>query len=342
MPLEGFTRFRRHQVGKQSALLTPVAATRVLPYRGPILVNPARTFPDVDTGSLDPVMAPFAGAKAVTATWAGQMAYNDLPYTLAMAGKGGITPASSGTARTWTFPYASLTADSFEYITDEWGDDTSDAASPSDGMVGIGGVINSYTLGFGQDLLPFALASNNVYANASLQTNRTPGLTVDTSPTWIYGTDTSFYLDPTAGGIGVTKWLDAIRGISWSWNNNLDLKRFANGSDTRFALSGFGRGEREILLTVILEKTTASINEAGTLDDDPVPDRFIRVETISPVLASAGLPYRWTRDVCANLISRADGEIGGNATITLVYRIKYNAALTFAVKDVVVTTLGAL
>lgn len=342
MPLQGFTRFRKHQVGLQTVLLTAVPATRVLPYRGALVVNPARTFPDVDTGSLDPIMAPFAGAKSVTGTWAGQMAYNDLPYTLAAAGKGGVTPASSGTARTWTFAYASLTADSFAYLTDEWGDDTSDAATPSDGIVGIGGVINSYTLGFGQDLLPFALASNNVYANAALQTNRTTGLTVDTSPTWIYGTDTSYYLDASAGGIGGTVWTDAIRGISWSWNNNLDLKRFANGSNTRFALSGFGRGEREILLTVILEKTTASINEAGTLDDDPVPDRFIRVQTISPVAASAGIPYSWTRDCAANLISRADGEIGGNATITLTYRIKYNATLTFAVKDIVVTTLSAL
>lgn len=344
MPLQGFTRFRKHQVGKQSAILTAVPATRVLPYRGPIVINPNRTFPDVDTGSLDPILAPFSGVLNVTSTWAGKQAYNDLPYILSLSGKGGVTP-TGGTAKTWTYTYSSLTADSFDYISDEWGDDTSDAASPSDGIQAYGGVINQYSLGFGQDLSPFDLSTQNIYAAANLQTNRTPSLTVDTSPTWVYGGDSEWFVDTVPGSIGVTKWTDAIRGITWDWNNNLDEKRFANGtnsSNPRFRLSGFGRGARVITVTVILEKTAESINEAGTLDDDPVPTRYLQQKTTSNVIITGSTPYSWTRNCRAVLISRADGEIGGNATITLQYAIEYDPTLLYAVKDVVVNTLAAL
>ena len=58
MPFQGFTRFRRHQVGKQSSFTSNTSATRRLPYRGAIVVDPARTDPDVDVGSIDLVMAP--------------------------------------------------------------------------------------------------------------------------------------------------------------------------------------------------------------------------------------------------------------------------------------------
>lgn len=344
MPLQGFARFRKHQVGVQSAILTAVPATRVLPYRGPIVINPNRTFPDVDTGSLDPILAPFSGVLNVTSTWAGKLAYNDLPYTLSMAGKGGVTPTGA-TAKTWTYTYASLTADSFDYITDEWGDDTSDAATPSDGIQAYGGVVNQYTAGFGNDLTAFDLSTQNIYAAANLQTNRTPGLTVDTTPTWVYGAGAEWFVDTVPGSIGITKWTDAIRGISWDWNNNLDQKRFANGvnsSNSAFRLSGYGRGSREITVTVVLEKTTQSINEAGTLDDDPVPARYLRMKVTSPVIITGVTPYSWVRDCRAVLISRADGEIGGNSTITLVYRAEYDPTLLFAVKDVVVNTLAAL
>lgn len=330
MPIQGFTRLRYHQVGKQSAIATAVAATRVLPYRGAIKVQPNRTYPDVDTGSLDPNLAPFSGAKNITANWTGKLAFNDLPYLLALAGKGGITPTGS---YTWTFTYASLSADSFEYITDEWGDDT----NATDGIQAYGGVINDYTLGFDNTLTAWDVNANLVYANANLATAKTGALSVDSSPTWVYGANTQFNLDTVYTAMGLTVWPDTVHAGSWSWNNNLDQKRFANGSNPAFALSGYGRGAREITFTVEVAKTAASIAEANTLTTDPVPTRFIQTKVISPTSG-----YTWTRTAAVNLISREDGEIGGNTTIKLTYRVIYNANLTYAIKDVVVNTLASL
>jgi len=337
VPIAGFTSFRRHQVGKQSAILTPVAATRVLPYRGPIVINPNRTQPDVDDGSLDPIMAPFNGPKDVTGTWDGKLAFNDLPYTLAAAGKGGET-SSGATAKTWVFDYASLTADSFEYLTDEWGDDT----NASDGIQAYGGVIDSYTVGFPETLEAFDLSAQLIYANANMATARTGALTLDTSPTWVYGADTELFVDTTAGGLGGTKWTDAVHALTWNWQNNLDRKRFANGSGTRFSLAGYGRAERTIDLVVTLAHTTQTMAEAATLDDDPVPARYIRMKATSPTIITGAIPYSWQRDAAMRLISRTDGEIGGNTTIILTYRAFYDSTLTYAVQDTVVNTLTAL
>ena len=121
MPIQGFTRFRKHQVGLQGSFSSNTVGDPRPPLRGPIVVDPARTEPDVDVGSLDPILAAFAGAAQYTGTWEGPMAYNDAPYYWALALKG-ATITGGGAAKTHTIQAASLTAD-FAYITDQWGDD---------------------------------------------------------------------------------------------------------------------------------------------------------------------------------------------------------------------------
>lgn len=333
-PIAGFTRFRKHQVGKQSALLTAVAATRILPYRGAIVVNPNREDPDVDVGSLDPILAPFSGAKEVSANWAGKAAYDDLPYIYALGLKGGVTPSTN----VWTYALASLTADSFDYITDEWGDDT----SASDGIRAYGGVIDSFTLGFDENLGAFDVSADLVYADADLATDRTAALTLDETPNWVYGADTVLYLDTTAGAIGTTAVVDALHGAQLSVQNNLDRKRFANGSNTRFKLAGYGRGARVIELQVTLAKTTATMAEAATLDDDPVPNRYLEVLTVSPEIVTGSTVYRNSWRMPGRLVSREDGEIGGNSTIILTYRAFYSSTLTYAFRAAVTNGLSAL
>lgn len=54
MPIQGTTRYRKHQVGTQTSFASNTGATRILPYRGAIKIAPNRTQPDVDLGSLDP------------------------------------------------------------------------------------------------------------------------------------------------------------------------------------------------------------------------------------------------------------------------------------------------
>jgi hypothetical protein len=104
MPIQGFRRFRKHQVGVQSSFTSNTSATRVLPYRGAIDVDPALVIPDVDTGSLDPMLAPYAGAAVYGGTWGdGKLAYDDAPYLWALLIKSSGAPTGGGTAKTHTF-----------------------------------------------------------------------------------------------------------------------------------------------------------------------------------------------------------------------------------------------
>ena len=336
MPFQGFTRLRRHQAGKQSAFASNTAATRRLPYRGAIVVNPERTDPDVDVGSLDPILAPFAGPMEVTGSWEGKLAYDDAPYLWSGLIKSGVTP-TGGTAKTWTYQAASLTADDFEYFTDEWGDDVS-----SDYIIGGSGVIDSLEVGFSEDLAAFDVNAALVYARAQIGSGPTGGLSVDDTPQWVYGADTEVFLDSAHGSIGTTKLTDAVRGVTLTISSNLDQKRFANGSNTRFQLAGYGRGAREIELAITAEKSTAWIAEAATLDDAVAPERFIEIRTTSPEIITGSTPWSHSIRLPVHLFSRSDGEIGGNTNITLTYRGYYDADLGYALRVVVVNTLSAL
>ena len=339
---QGFTRFRKIQVGKQSVINTAVPATRVLPYRSAIVLNPNRTDPDVDVGSLDPVIAPYATAQDVTMSGAaGPLTFNDLAVRLSAGVKGGVSPTGSAAAGyTWTYTAASLTADSFDYYSVETGDDTSD--SGGSGILGFGGVINQFAQTMPEDLGPWTVSDDWVFSGATYG-NRTGSLSVDSNPSFAFGADTSFYLNTTAGSIGATQITDAVRGASLTINNNLDLKRYANGSNTRFNLGGYGRGPRTIELTLTVEKTAAMIAEAITLDDTPVPNRYIKVSINSTENAgSGGTKAKAEFFLPVRLISVTEGEIGGNTNYQFTYHGFYDSTLTYAFKSVVINSLSAL
>jgi len=336
VPIQGFTRFREHQVGSQTSISSNTAATRTLPYRGPIKIEPNREQPDIDEGSLDPITAPFAGAKEVTATWEGKEAYNDAPYLWAGLIKSGVTP-TGGTAKTWTFTAASLTADPTQFFTDEWGDDVT-----TDWINAGGGTIDKLEVGFDDDLGAWDVSADLIYANAITGTGPTGNIVLDSAPTWVYGADSEVYLDTVAASIGTTRLVDAVHGAKLTVNNNLDQKRFANGSNTRFQLAGYGRGAREIMLELRVAKTTATIAERATIDDDPIPNRYLEVRTTSPAIITGSTPYSQSIRLPARLITAEDDEIGGNSIIVLTYRGFYDATLTYALRAVVVNTLASL
>lgn len=337
MPIQGFTRLRYSQIGKQTVIGTSVAATRRLPWRDILDVNPNRTDPDVDTGTLDPAIIPYPAAKEVRWSPTGLLTFDDLPYRLSAGLLGGVTPTGAG-PYTWTYTLASLTADDFDYFTVETGDDT----AASDGIEGFGGVANVLNEEMPEDLGPWNFNDEWYFAGATLATDKTGALTVDDTPAFVFGADTVVYMDSAAGSIGITPITDAVHAVSINVNNNLDEKRFANGSNVRFDLAGYGRGPREIELVLTLAKTTATMAEAATLDDSPVPQRFFKVSTTSTEIAGGVTPYRYDRLGCFTLRSREDGEIGGNSTIILTYRAMYNSTLTYAYKAVCVNALSAL
>jgi hypothetical protein len=336
MPIQGLTRFRRHQWGKQSSFSSNTAATRRMPWRGAIVVDPARTDPDVDVGSLDPVLAPHLGPQTVTAGLeVTALSYDDAPYYWSALVKESVI-TGGGANKTHTIQAASLTADDFPYFTDEWGDDVS-----SDYIIGGSGVGDSGEIGFGDDLGVWTGSLDMIYARAQLGTGPTGGLVIDDTPQWIYGAHTEVYLDTVYTAIGTTKLTDAVHGATVRISNNLDQKRFANGSNTAFQLSGYGRGPREIEVELVLAKTTATVAEFVTLDDSPVPERFIELRTTSPETIN-GANYSQSIRLPGRLISRSDGELGGNSTVTLTYRGYYDSDLGYAVRVVIVNGLSAL
>lgn len=336
MPIQGFTRFREHQVGSQTSISSNAAATRVLPYRGPITVEPNREQPDIDEGSLDPITAPYAGAKDIESSWEGKLAYNDAPYLWAGLIKSGVT-ATGATAKSWVFQAASLTADPTQLFTDEWGDDVT-----TDWITAGGGTIDSLEVGFDDDLGAWDVNADLVYADAELGAGPTGGLVLDSAPTWVYGADTEVFVDTAYGSIGTTKWTDTVHGAQVTVNNNLDRKRYANGSNTRFQLAGYGRGAREIEVELRVAKSAVAIAERATLDDDPIPNRYLELRTTSPVIITGSTPYSQTIRVPARLVTAEDDEIGGNSIIVLTYRGFYDSNLGYALRATVVNTLASL
>lgn len=333
----GLTRLRFNQVGKQSVLGTAVAATRRVPWRGAVVYNPNRTDPDVDVGSIDPIIAPYILNPETSWNPTGPLTFNDLPIRLSAGLMGGISPTGA-TAKTWTYQVASLTQDAFDYWTNEFGDDT----EATDTIVAFGGLADSLEETMGEDLGPWTLSDNWVFASATLGANGTNSLAVDTDPEFVFGGDTAVYMDTVAGSIGITPTPDSIHQSTIRVTNNLDKKRFANGSNTRNQLAGYGRGARQIELVLTVAKTSQWITEAATLDDTPTPARFFRVSTTSTELAAAANPYKYNREGAFRLFERADQEIGGNAVIQLTYRAFYDSTLGYAYKATVVNTLAAL
>lgn len=338
MAVQGLTRLRFNQVGKQSVIGTAVAATRRVPWRGPVVYNPNRTDPDVDVGSLDPIIAPYSTGPDVTWNPTGPVTFNDLPIRLSGGLMGGISPTGGGTAKTWTYQVASLTADTFDYWTNEFGDDT----EATDTIIGSGGVAESLEETLPEGLGPWTLSDNWLFADATLGQNGTNSLVVDPAPVFAFGADTTIYLDSVAASIGITPLTDAVHGATVRVTNAFDKKRYANGSNTRFAVQGYGRGPRVIEFVLTLAKTAATIAEAASLDDTPTPNRFIKISTVSTETAQAATPYKYDRQGAFRLFERAEGEIGGNATIILTYRAYYDATLGYAYKATVVNTLTAL
>jgi hypothetical protein len=339
---QGFVRFRKIQVGKQSVIGTAVAATRVLPYRSLMVYDPQRTDPDVDTGTLAPTLAPYPVAPTVTMDGAeGPLAYNDLVVRLSAAGlPGGVTPTGNGlSGYTWTFQAADLTADTFDYYSVQTGDDTSDSAGA--GTNAFGAVINVFSQSMDEGLGPWTVSDDWIAAGA-VYGNRTAALNVDSTPEWVFGADTLIYRDIVAGAIGTTAITNAVRGATLTVNNNLDQKRYADGSNVRFNLSAFGRGLREITLDLVLEKTTQTIAMAATLDDPSVIMEYFKISSNSLELAGTVNTHRADIFLPMRLKSIDNGEIENNTNWTFHYTGYYDPTLLYSFRAVVLNSLSAL
>jgi hypothetical protein len=351
VPIQGFTRFRKRQWGYQgsnsSVINTKATATRVIPWKGVPVVNLNLTWPDQDEGSLDPITAPYQTASDITAAVAGPLNYNDAVYLFDCGLLGGVVVAGGGAAKTWTYQPPSLTASPLGMFTEEYGDDVL-----TDWWQLTGGIMEDFTLTGDNSMGPLQLAGNMRYAQWKSTgstdhpvsgTVPTAALVVDASPTPIFLGDMELLLDPTAAAIGTTKITDAVEGIVLSVKNTLDKKRYANGSNTRFAVQGYGLSGREITLELTLAKTSQTVGVLQENDlwfDDTPAKRFCELRFTSPVIITGSTPYSLSIRLPYYYITRADGANGNNAQIMLTGKAVYDATLTYAIRASVVNNLA--
>jgi hypothetical protein len=352
VPIQGFVRFREHQwalQGSNSATISTPAnpATRVVPLSGVPSVNRNVTFDDVDEGSLDPIQSPYFGALDITETLTGPTMYDDLPWYLALGVKGPGSP-SGATAKTWTIQASSLTADPVVLVTEEFGDDVT-----TDWYQLFGGTAESLTFSgelttpvetnIGLRFAGFKQTGSTAYPVTG--TVPTAALTVDSTPQRVFLDDAEIFINDTAGAIGTTKISDALASFELGIDNTLDQKRYANGSNTRFQIAGYGRGEREITLTAQWHKQSTIVGTGSESDDwmaATPTKRFVELKFTSPEIITGSTPYSWSVRGAMFYTTREDTEINGNTTVTLTGRFVYDSDLAYAFRSVVVNTLASL
>lgn len=360
MPIAGgFTRFRKIQAGYQGSnfsahYATAVAATRVLPWSGVPDVNPNWTFPEVETGTLGDAVSPYRVRGDFTHPTTGQLTYNDLPFILNASLKANNAPTGGGSAKTWTFqPAETGSPDPLGFILFEFGDDVGDPAgeTPADWFQEIGGLIETVTITGPDDMGPLNHSATwrfgKVLSTGSTDfpasgTVPTAGLSVDSTPNYIYLADCELYINDTSGAIGTTKISDALHALELTITNNYDLKSFANGSNSRFQIHSIGRGKQEIDLALTFAKTSDTVgvgSEADDWYDASSITRYIELRFTSPEIITGSTPFSLSIRMPVVWLTRADGEIGGNSTVTLTGRAIYDSGLGYRIRAVDVCEL---
>ncbi len=323
-PILGVTRLRAFQLGLETTPLTQHAATRRMPWSFTPSVDPHWTTPTADTGTLDPAIAPYRQASDITGTSTGECYANDMPNLLSAAIMGGISATTSGTAKTWTYAPASTSQDVFDTFTGEWFDDAT-----GDAQAYPGGVVEQVTFTYPQDLGPITHSADWRFSNVVYPATPTGALSVDTQPTPLFAADTVLSINDTAGSIGITPFQNQVYDIAITLTNNLDIKRFQNGSNTRFQVANYGRGARAFSLVVTFAKATQAIAEAVKWLGSAPTERFFEINTQSTALASAGIPYSLRWRVPGYWFTRTEETINSNTGFQLMANAIYDSTLTY-------------
>ena len=337
-PIAGITRLRQLQAGKETTFKTAVAATRRLPWQMQnFTIDPHWTFPQADTGTLDMAIAPYGLASDLTGTWGGPLASNDMPTVISAGVMGGLSLTGAGAAKTLTAAPASTSQDVFDTYTLEWGDDSTDVWQL------LGCVIESFTLTYPQDQGPINLSANwRFAATGTYPATFTAGLSVDAAPVYLFGADTEFYVDDAFGSIETTKLTDIAHSATFTVTNNVDPKRFSNGSNTRFQVQNYGRGERTVTFSLVGAKQSAWVSEASKWIAANPTERFFGIKTTSTVNAQASTPHSLDIRMPGYWLTRSEQTVNSNTAFDLQAHNIYDTNLGYPFRMVSVSTRTAL
>lgn len=324
-PLPGHVRFRAYQMGPESAMNTPVPATRRYPGRFTPNLNPNWTDPDIDTGTLGHAVPPYRLAPTYKGQYTGPLAFDDIPTFMTGIYKP-VTPSPSGAAITWLCLPAETTVDNFQTQTAEWGDEVT-----GDQFQYYSGVLEKLALAFPENLAPATVTADFVFSGISYPHTMTAALNVDAAPVWVYGADTTLALDTTAGGIGGTVLSKSLHGATITITQALDPKLFMDGAANRFLIQNYGRGLREIEFSGSFAKSASALQAAADWLNANAQKRFLSLKTISPtVIPTTAVPYSSEHRFAGYWYTRTEAVYGTNNTgLALVCRTVYDSTLTY-------------
>ncbi len=325
MPVQGLVRLRRHQLSRQPAHGDAVPATRAYPFQGVPSVDLAWTDPEIDSGSRDPVAAPYRGAPDMTFPInINALGYNTLTAILCGFFGGGVVPTGGGTAQTWTHEPASTTVDDPDRFTYEFGDDVvTDWYQFRDsiieefeitGPVGLGPLTATATWRLG------GFASTGSTDSPVDGTVPTPGLDLETDEVYLFLKDMGIYIADTVAGLAAGQVMNALHAFVFGGTQEVDQKRYANG-DQSFDIDDYGPGTRALHLQATWAKTDDTVGTGSESDhwtSDEAVTRYVRLVFVSTVLAQAPSTfYGWTLTMPLRYYTREEGEEGQNTTVIL-------------------------
>ena len=332
MPVQGLTRLRKHQFGRQAVHGTKVAATKAYGFTGVPTNELNWTDPEVDAGSRVVTAAPYRNAPDLTASLdSPALEYNDLPIIHSAFFGGQVAPTGGGTAKTWAFDPDSTTVELPDEYTYEFGDDVlTDWFQNGDGIlesfeisgpVGLGPLTASLGWRFG------SISSTGSTDSPVTGTVPTPALAVDTNGAKVYLKDMGIYIADTVAGLGAGQVLDALHAFTLRGNIEWDQKRYANETQN-FDITGWGPGLLGIELECVFGKTADTVGTGSESDhwmSDESVNRYIRLHFISTVVAQTPSTfYEWTVDMPARYYTREEGEEGQNSTVVLTAHAFYD------------------
>jgi hypothetical protein len=342
MPIAGARKLRQWGFSAaQSAHGTAATPTEAVPWGGILEINPNwTTIDNVDTGSIDEYMLPYRTVTDSSVTLEGPLAYNSIPLLMAAGVRGGVT-ATGGPAYTWAHQALSLTGTTLDEFSAQWGDDY-----PNDGVRLRDGVVEQIEFTMGDDLGPWQVSSQWYFGQVSPNVTRVSGLVVGSNLAWVYGADTALFLNSTAGTIGTTQISDALHSAKVTITNTIDRKRFANGSNTRFAVSAFYLGERTIEAEFTFAKADAIVGLTNSelrnfLNATPVT-RYVELVATSTEIITGSTPYSWSLRLPLTWRTKGEGEMNANTTVTLTGTGRYDSGLGYALRSSVVNSNATL
>lgn len=325
---------KKVQAGLETVPGTDVAATRIL--RGTVMGSydkPLATFPD-QTGLYDARQRPLYGRESIGFTLTDGATYEDLPWHLQMAMKGGVAGVSdAGTPPAYTYAFVpSPSTDDLKSATYEHGE-------PGNRYQSNQVMTNSFTIrgdSDSDDEPGWMFEAEQLGLNWT-PTAYTPALTlIDSDPIVMRGT--KIFIDDAGAAFGTTQLLGHLISFSFSGNVNRHFKAFAE-DEAGFSPGKTGRGQRTFDAQVVLEFDNDT--EFAKYRNTTPQQRKIRIQREGATIHTT-VKQRARIDIPGYWQSIAFGDREGNMTVTLGLAGYLDSAAGFAAKIEIVNDLATL